>query len=113
MTTIAAPLSSFLGQYIGWRGAFFCVVPVAALIFIWQFVTLPKMPKREKASATTAFKVLRRPRVRSGMLAAALFFLGQFARFTCLRPFFETVTGVDVTTMMYSGPAGTRRTPRA
>ena len=27
-TTIAAPLGSFLGQYIGWRGAFFCVVPL-------------------------------------------------------------------------------------
>jgi predicted MFS family arabinose efflux permease len=26
-TTIAAPMGSFLGQYIGWRGAFFCVVP--------------------------------------------------------------------------------------
>ena len=29
-TTIAAPLGSYLGQYIGWRGAFFCVVPLAA-----------------------------------------------------------------------------------
>ena len=28
--TIAAPLGSFLGQYIGWRGAFFAVVPLAA-----------------------------------------------------------------------------------
>jgi predicted MFS family arabinose efflux permease len=31
-----------------------------------------------------------------GMLAVALFFLGQFARFTYLRPFLETVTRVDV-----------------
>ena len=30
-TTIAAPLGSFLGQFIGWRGAFFCVVPLAVL----------------------------------------------------------------------------------
>jgi predicted MFS family arabinose efflux permease len=98
-TTVAAPLGSFLGQYIGWRGAFFCVVPVAALTLIWQFVALPKMPSRERASATAAFKVLHRPEVPYGMLAAALFFLGQFALFTYLRPFFETVTRVDVTTM--------------
>ncbi|RXT49903.1 MFS transporter [Bradyrhizobium betae] len=98
-TTIAAPLGSFLGQYIGWRGAFFCVVPVAALTLIWQFVTLPEMPSRERASATAAFKVLRRPGVPYGMLAAALFFLGQFSLFTYLRPFFETVTRVDVTTI--------------
>lgn len=98
-TTIAAPLGSFLGQYIGWRGAFFCVVPIAALTLLWQFVTLPRMPSRERASAAAAFKVLRRPEVPYGMLAAALFFLGQFALFTYLRPFFETVTRVDVTTI--------------
>jgi predicted MFS family arabinose efflux permease len=33
-TTIAAPLGSFLGQYIGGRGAFFSVVPVAALALV-------------------------------------------------------------------------------
>ncbi|MEH2492484.1 MFS transporter [Bradyrhizobium sp. AZCC 2230] len=98
-TTIAAPLGSFLGQYIGWRGAFFCVVPVAALTFVWQLLTLPRMPSQERASAAAAFKVLRRPEVPYGMLAAALFFLGQFALFTYLRPFFETITRVDVTTI--------------
>lgn len=96
-TTIAAPLGSFLGQYIGWRGAFFCVVPVAVLTFAWQFLTLPRMPSRQPARAAAAFKVLRRPGVPYGMLAAALFFLGQFALFTYLRPFLETVTRVDVT----------------
>jgi predicted MFS family arabinose efflux permease len=45
-----------------------------------------------------------------GMLAAALFFLGQFALFTYLRPFLETVTRVDVTTisalLLFMGVAG-------
>lgn len=95
-TTIAAPLGSFLGQYIGWRGAFFCVVPIAALTLVWQFLTLPAMPSRESSGAAAAFKVLRRPQVPYGMLAAALFFLGQFALFTYLRPFLEAVTRVDV-----------------
>ncbi|MGW5959453.1 MFS transporter [Methylorubrum thiocyanatum] len=98
-TTVAAPLGSFLGQYIGWRGAFFCVVPVAAVTFAWLFLTLPAMPNRTRADAFTTFKVLRRPRVPLGMLAAALFFLGQFALFTYLRPFLETVTGVDTSTL--------------
>lgn len=98
-TTIAAPLGSFLGQYIGWRGALFCVVPVAALTFAWQFLTLPVMPGRESAGAAAAFRGLARPNVPGGMLAAALFFLGQFALFTYLRPFLETVTRVDVTTI--------------
>jgi predicted MFS family arabinose efflux permease len=97
--TIAAPLGSFLGQYIGWRGAFFCVVPLAAITLAWMFVTLPKMPSRERASATAAFKVLRRPNVPLGMLAVSLLFMGQFTLFTYLRPFLETVTGVSVSTL--------------
>lgn len=98
-TTIAAPLGSYLGQYIGWRGAFFCVVPLAAVTLAWLFTTLPSMPSRERASGVAAFKVLRRPQVPLGMLAVALFFMGQFALFTYLRPFLETVTAVDVTTL--------------
>jgi predicted MFS family arabinose efflux permease len=98
-TTVAAPLGSFLGQYVGWRGAFFCVVPVAAATFAWLFLTLPAMPSRERADAFATFKVLRRPRVPLGMAAAALFFLGQFALFTYLRPFLETVTRVDTSTL--------------
>lgn len=98
-TTIAAPLGSFLGQYIGWRGAFFFVVPLAAVTLAWQYFSLPSMPNRERASGIAALKVLRHPQVPLGMLAVALFFMGQFALFTYLRPFLETVTAVDVTTL--------------
>jgi predicted MFS family arabinose efflux permease len=98
-TTIAAPLGSFLGQYIGWRGAFFCIVPLAAVTLAWQFFTLPSMPSRERASGVAVFKVLMRPQVALGMAAVALFFMGQFALFTYLRPFLETVTAVDVSTL--------------
>ena len=45
------------------------------------------------------FKILRRPQVPLGMLAVGLFFMGQFALFTYLRPFLETVTGVGVSTL--------------
>jgi predicted MFS family arabinose efflux permease len=95
-TTIAAPLGSFLGQYIGWRGAFFCVVPLAMITLAWKFFTLPEMPSRERASATAVFEVLGRPQVPLGMMAVGLFFMGQFALFTYLRPFLETITGVSV-----------------
>jgi predicted MFS family arabinose efflux permease len=98
-TILAAPLGSFLGQYIGWRGAFFAVVPLAAATLAWLFLTLPNMPSRERAKASATFLVLRRREVPLGMLAVALLFMGQFALFTYLRPFLETVTRVDVSTL--------------
>lgn len=98
-TTIAAPLGSFLGQYIGWRGAFFTVVPLAALTFVWLFMTLPSMPTRGRSSAAAAFRVLRCRNVPLGIMAVSLLFIGQFALFTYLRPFLETVTAVSVSAL--------------
>src|SRR3954451_21971289 len=77
-TTIAAPLGSFLGQYIGWRGAFFCVVPLAMVTLAWKFLTLPKMPAVQRSSGFAIFRLLRRPQVTLGMIALGLFFGAQF-----------------------------------
>jgi predicted MFS family arabinose efflux permease len=95
-TVVAAPLGSFLGGVVGWRGAFFAVVPVAAIALLWKLFSLPKMHAKGGAGAGDAFRLLRRPVVALGMAGVALFFMGQFALFTYLRPFLETVTGVGV-----------------
>lgn len=95
-TTIAAPLGSFLGQYIGWRGAFFVVVPLAAITFAWQWLTLPAMPSDRNIEGASALGVLRRPTARIGAAAVALLFAGQFALFTYVRPFLEGVTQLGV-----------------
>ena len=92
-TTVAAPLGSFLGQYIGWRGAFFVVVPLAAITFAWQWLTLPS---DRNTRAASALGVLRRPTARIGAAAVALLFAGQFALFTYVRPFLEGVTQLGV-----------------
>ncbi|MEO7108511.1 MAG: MFS transporter [Rhodoferax sp.] len=99
-TVIAAPLGSYLGSTIGWRGAFFCLLPVAAIAFVWQWISLPSMPAQARpAGSGNALKLLKNPAVRIGMLAVSAFFMGQFALFTYLRPFLETVTHVDVSTL--------------
>ncbi len=94
-TVLAAPLGSFVGSLIGWRGAFFCVVPVAVAAVIWQAVTLPPLPVAERQSARGMFALLRRPAVVFGLLTVAMLFVGQFSLFTYLRPFLEQVTHVS------------------
>ncbi|THF88968.1 MFS transporter [Deinococcus sp. KSM4-11] len=109
-TTIAAPLGSFLGQYIGWRGAFSAVVPLAAFTVVWLFVSLPALPSARGAGGASVFRVLRRPHVPVGILAVTLFFLGQFTLYTYLRPFLESVTQVGVSALslilLMTGGAG-------
>jgi predicted MFS family arabinose efflux permease len=98
-TVIAAPLGSFLGASIGWRGAFFCVVPIAAIALAWKLVSLPSMKAMPGQGSGNVFKLLKQPSVALGMAAVSLFFMGQFALFTYLRPFLEAVTHVGVATL--------------
>ena len=95
-TALAAPLGSFLGSIIGWRGAFFCVVPVAVGALVWQALALPKLPVAERQSARAMVGLLRSRAVLLGLFAVAMLFVGQFALFTYLRPFLEQVTHVSV-----------------
>lgn len=88
-TTIAAPLGSFLGQFVGWRWAFFMVVPLAGLTFAWKWLALPPMPSDRDEPASHTLSLLERAEVQRGMAAVALLFAGQFAIFTYFRPFLE------------------------
>jgi len=93
---IAAPLGSFLGGLIGWRGAFFIVVPIGTLAFIWQIVVLPRMSGGEHGSLGRTFSLMANRTFALGMTAMILFFMGQFALSTYLRPFLEDITHLSV-----------------
>lgn len=99
-TVVAAPLGSWLGSVVGWRGAFFCLVPVAIIAFVWQLLSLPSMPvPRQAVASRNVFTLFRRRVVTLGMLGVGIFFMGQFTLFTYIRPFLETVTRVDDATV--------------
>ncbi|VED37276.1 major facilitator superfamily protein [Escherichia coli] len=95
-TAVAAPLGSYLGATVGWRGAFLCLVPIAVVAFIWQCISLPSMDaNKSHTSCGAVFRLFSRRMVVVGMIACGLFFMGQFALFTYVRPFLESVTRVN------------------
>ena len=99
-TVIAAPLGSYLGSIIGWRGAFWAIVPIALITLIWQWKALPAL--KTEASATGSgniLKALKNRAIAYGMAGCGIFFMGQFTLFTYLRPFLETVTHTSVSTL--------------
>jgi predicted MFS family arabinose efflux permease len=98
-TVIAAPLGSFLGALIGWRGAFLCVIPVAVIASAWLLFSLPAMKSQSGSGTGSVFKLMKSLPVALGMVAVSVFFMGQFMLFTYLRPFLETVTHVSVSTL--------------
>jgi predicted MFS family arabinose efflux permease len=99
-TVVAAPLGSYLGAVIGWRGAFLCIVPVALIALLWQWISLPSLVAQPRANGSgNIFKLFKNRLVTLGMLAVGTFFMGQFVLFTYVRPFLETVTQVNVSTL--------------
>lgn len=118
--TISAPLGSLLGDYVGWRGAFFLVVPLALLALVWQWLGMPSLAPQGRKASGNVFRLLLHRQVALGMAAIFLLFMGQFALFTYLRPFLETVTGISVSAlsailllMGLAGVAGTWAIGRA
>lgn len=91
-TALAAPIGSFLGGVIGWRGVFWALVPITAVNLLWQWKALPSIASREPIPVTRVLALLRRPHVARAMAAVMLTFGGAFATFTYLRPFLETTT---------------------
>ncbi|MER3383430.1 MFS transporter [Pectobacterium aroidearum] len=93
---VAPPLGSFLGSLIGWRGAFFTVVPAGVICLIWQMVVIPKLPPQRDTGIGQIASLLRSRTFALGMIAVTLAFMGQFSLSTYLRPFLEGVTGLGI-----------------
>ena len=72
-----------------------CAIP-SLLALLWQLWVLPSMRPESVGTFSTLFRVLRRPGMLGGMLATILIFSGNFAFFTYLRPFLETVAQASI-----------------
>ena len=72
-TVVAAPLGSYLGSTVGWRRAFFCLVPVAVSAFAWQWFSLPPMQGQARAPRSgNVFRLVKSRLVTLGMLAVGI-----------------------------------------
>jgi predicted MFS family arabinose efflux permease len=95
-TAFAAPIGSYLGGLIGWRGAFWALAPLVAVNLVWQWTSLPEMPPEKANSVRKLFGLLKRRNVIFATAAQMLTFAGAFATFTYLRPFLEIYTKVSL-----------------
>jgi len=95
---VAAPLGSYIGSLLGWRGAFFCLIPVSLIALIWQWRSLPDLhPEAHTQTVTNPFKLFKNQLVTLGMSAVGIFFMGQFALYTYVRPYLEAATHISST----------------
>jgi len=92
---VAAPVGSYFGQRIGWRGVFLGSAAMGVISVVWLLATLAPMPDSGR-KGDSIWAVARRPGVGVAMVALFCVFAGQFAFFTYMRPFYEQVAGLSV-----------------
>jgi predicted MFS family arabinose efflux permease len=95
-TAFAAPIGSYVGGLIGWRGVFWAMTPIVMINLVWQWMSLPSMPPQAANPVAKVLGLLNRRNVAFAMLGAMLTFAGAFSSFTYFRPFLEATTRVTV-----------------
>ncbi len=95
-TTFAVPMGSYLGALIGWRGAFWALVPLVGVTLVWQWCSLPSMPPQGATPVRKVLGLLRRKNIAVAMLGIVLMYAGAFAAFTYFRPFLTASAHVTV-----------------
>src|SRR5438105_8974858 len=95
-TAFAAPIGSYLGGVIGWRGVFWALAPIVVVNLIWQWKSLPSMPPQAANGVGKVFGLLKRRNVVFAMAGVMLTFAGAFATFPYMRPFLEDYTHATV-----------------
>ncbi|MGX8011906.1 MFS transporter [Mesorhizobium sp. ORM8.1] len=98
-TVTAAPVGAYVGDVWGWRTAFMIAAVVGALALLVQLATLPRLPPAGVAGFRTLLDVLKRRTIRVALLVVLLVASGQFAGFTYVRPFLETVPVMPIETI--------------
>ncbi|RWR02704.1 transporter [[Pantoea] beijingensis] len=95
--TVCAPgLGAWLGDLWGWRATFMASAGIGIVALAVQLACLPKLPAQDAPDLRTFSLLLKRPRIRLGLISGIFIISGHFAGFTYIRPFLEQVTHLDV-----------------
>ena len=98
-TISAPPLAALIGDAFGWRVAFLAGAGAGLVALLAQLLALPSVPATTVTNLSTLFGLLRRPKVRVGLVASLLIVGGHFTAFTFIRPYLEASGGLDATAL--------------
>lgn len=94
-TVAGVPAGALLGELLGWRWAFAAASGISVAVLGLLFALLPALPANESAQGLRDIpKLLQNDKIRIGLMAIVMVFVGQFAAYTYISPFLLQVSGI-------------------
>ena len=93
---LGVPLSTFLGQSLGWRSTYVTVTVIGALTLLALLYAVPRIEAHQDASPRQELRALQQSQVWLTLLIGAIGFGGLFAVYSYIAPTMTTVSGLSV-----------------
>ena len=91
---LGVPLSTFLGQSLGWRSTYLTVTVIGVLALVGLVSAVPRIETRPDASPRQELRALKQSQVWLTLLIGAIGFGGFFAVYSYIAPTMTTVSGL-------------------
>lgn len=88
------PLGTVAGNVIGWRGAFWALAVLSALIAVLLQVFMPSMAAGKRVGLARQARILRDPFFVANVLLSVVIFTAMFTGYTYLAEFLEQIAQV-------------------
>src|SRR4051794_13962923 len=85
-TVAGVPVSTWIGQDLGWRSAYWLVVGITVVTAALLLVAVPARPGNPDATVVAELRALRRPQVLFAVSAGMVGFGGIFAMYSYVAP---------------------------
>ncbi len=96
---IGVPLTTAIGQALGWRAAYGLVAVLGVLTLVLVLVFVPRVPVPAGATMRSELQVLRNGRMWFTLAIGAIGFGGMFAVYTFIAPIMTNLAGLAETTI--------------
>ena len=98
-TVVSLPLGALVSSLASWRLGFVIGGALGVVALVLQLAMLPRIPAQQRVRFATLGSLLRVPRARVGLIAAAFVFAAQFAAYTYIAPYLQQLVGVGPETV--------------
>ncbi|MBC3954846.1 MULTISPECIES: MFS transporter [Pseudomonas] len=89
------PLGTVFADAVGWRGAFWALTLLSALMALLLALSMPKMARTEKVGLAQQARILRDPYFIANLLLSILLFTAMFGAYTYLADTLERIAGIE------------------